>query len=213
MIAFPRETLRQLGVPAVIATVLVAAGIAGLAIADQFVKRAEVDLERTKAEKFNLRNRLARATDEEREIREKLVDYQRLREQGIVGDENRLDWIDTIKAIKSERKLYDLRYRIDARRPIDYPGWKAGGDVEFMMSRMRLEAMLAHEIDLVNLLGDLSTRLAPHVSIRSCRIDRLEQGKPITAPGPKLRSDCVLDLITVRDRAPGTAAAKGGSPR
>ena len=208
-----QETLRQLGGPAIIALVLVALGITALAVTDQMVKRADQELELAKSEKFALRTRMSRATDEEREIREKLVDYQRLRDHGIVGDENRLDWIETIQTIKSERKLFDVRYRIEPRRAVDYPGWKPGGEVEFMMSRMRLEALLLHEEDLVNLLGDLSSKLAPHVSIRSCRIDRTDQGKPLSATGPRLRSECTLDLITIRDRGPDAETTRGVATR
>ena len=200
MIALPRETLRRLGVPALTAVVLVGMGIVALALADQLVKRADAELDRAKADKASALKKLSQVTEEEREIGEKLVDYQRLRERGIVGEENRLDWVEAIKAIKAERRLYDLRYKIEARKPIDYPTFKSTGDVEFMVSRMRLDALLLHEDDLIGLVNDLPMRLAPYVSIRSCRVERTDQGRPLTVPGPRLRSECVVDLITVRDR-------------
>jgi hypothetical protein len=196
-----RESLRPLVFPGLVALVLVASGIALLTVTDGVVKRSTGELERARGDRLAIQTRLSQATDEERQIRERLVDYQRLRDAGVIGEERRLDWIETIKEIRAERRLYEVKYSIEARRPVDYPGFRAGGNVEFMVSRMRLDVTLLHEEDLLNLLQDMKQRLQPYVVPRSCRIDRIGSTTSTPVTGPRLRAECSVDLITIRDRA------------
>ncbi len=201
-----RETLRSLALPGFIALVLVSAGIALLWVADGILKETMGDLERVRSERMSIQTKLLQATDEEQLIRKRLVGYQRLLQRGVIGDERRLDWVDEIKRIRDERKLFELKYSIDPRRPADYPGFRNTGDVEFGVSRMRLDVMVLHEGDLIDTLNDIKRRLAPHVVVRSCKLDRVAgRGGAGTQVGPQLRAECTIDLITIRDRGIGPA--------
>ena len=177
---------------------LAIAGTVGLLTTERFAKEENAKYEQVRAARAALQSKLARATDEEREIRGRLRDYQALRERGVVGEEHRLDWVEIIKAIRSERQLYDVKYSIEPRKPIDYPSLKPTSEVELMASRMRIEAALLHEGDLFNLLSDLERRMAPLVVLRSCEIERADVGQAMQA-GPRLRGVCAIDLVTIRD--------------
>jgi len=65
---------------------------------------------------------------------------------------------------------------------------------------MRLELPLLHEGDLFAFLGDLSRALKSHVLLRSCSIQRADRGAGDRGLSPRLRADCVLDLVTIRDK-------------
>lgn len=199
MIELTQANLRRLGVPAAIAVALVGLGLAGLAVTDTFADRAKREYEAARIERAGVQSRLSRATDDEREIRARLVDYQTLRTRGVLGDEHRLDWVEAIKVIKSERKLYDMKYSIEPRRPVDYAGLKQVAGVDLLMSRMRLDIELLHEADLFNLLADMKERLAPIVVVRSCDLNRVDGRGLAGGAGPRLRANCTLDLVTIRD--------------
>ena len=155
MIELNQANLRRLGGPAIVALALVGLGIGALAVTDGFAQKSRREFEAARAERVVVQTRLARATDDEREIRARLVDYQTLRTRGVLGDEHRLDWVEAIKTIKNERKLYDVRYSIDPRRPVDYAGFKPVPGVDLLMSRMKLDTALLHESDLFDLLADI----------------------------------------------------------
>ena len=197
-----REVLKALAFPGIVALALVCAGVALLTVVDGMLKQTSGELARVRSERLAIQTKLMQATDEEQLIRKRLAAYERLLQKGVIGDERRLDWVDEMQRIRNERKLFELKYSIDPRRPVDYPGFRNTGDVEFAVSRMRLELMLLHEGDLLMTLNDIKSRIAPHVVVRACKLDRLAGRAGMGGPvGPQLRAECGLDLITIRDRS------------
>lgn len=195
----PPNAGRLVATQAVIALVLVAVGIAAVLGARHLLDKARTEQQAAARERESAQSKLARATDEEREIRERLVDYQRLLDRGLIGEERRLDWVDRIGEIRTARKLIELKYSIEPQRPADYPGIAGPGDVEVLASPMKLEMALLHEEDLFRFISDLKSALSSHVFVRSCSISRSERvGEAITVP--RLRAECTIDLVTIRDR-------------
>lgn len=199
MITLGPAQFKRLLIPGAIALALAAIGLALLVIAESFGERARREFDAARSERANLQSRLSRATDDEREIRNRLLGYQELRKRGVIGDEHRLDWVEAMRRIKSERNLYDVRYSIDPRRPVDYPGIKPVKGVDIMMSRVKLEASLLHEDDLFNLLNDMKDRLAPLVVVRACELNRIAGAGLTGGAGPRVRATCQVDLVTIRD--------------
>jgi hypothetical protein len=195
-----REDFSKLHVPAAIGLALVALGVASIVAANQYQGRASAVRDAAKTQRLAAQQRVAKVSEEEREIRESLVFYQKMQQQGMIGAENRLDWIDAIAKIKADRKLFEIKYNIDAQRPLDYPGITQSKPAQFFVSRMKLDMLLLHEEDLLNFLSDLRATGRFHVSVRHCTVSRVERGAAQPASnGPRLRSDCQIDLITLRE--------------
>ncbi|HSD41988.1 MAG TPA: hypothetical protein VLD36_08975 [Burkholderiales bacterium] len=195
----PPKSGQRLVVPGIVAVALAAAGATAVFLVQQVVQKTDAEQKAAAAERQNAQNRLARATEEEREIRERLVDYRKLRDRGLIGDEQRLEWVERIVEIKSRRKLFDLKYSIEPQRAAEYPGIAGAGDVEFMVSSMKVDIALLHEEDLFRFLEDLRSALNSHVLVRSCTMLRIDRGGSERAVGPRLRADCAIDLVTIRD--------------
>jgi hypothetical protein len=194
-----RDDVKRLHLPAAIALVLVGLGAASVVVSEQYLGRAAGAFETARAQRAAAQERVSKVFEEEREIRESLVFYQRMQRQGMIGQENRLDWIDAIARIKSERKLFEIKYSIEPQKPLDYPGIVQTKGAEFVMSRMKLDMLLLHEEDLLNFISDLRATGRFHVAVRRCVMSRVERGT--VAPGqplmPRLRSECQIDLVTV----------------
>jgi hypothetical protein len=204
-----RKTAQQLALPALVAVAMLGAGIAAVSASEFYLRKVRVERQTAAEERRAAQDKLARATSEEREIREKLVDYRRLLERGIIGDEQRLDWVDTISQIKTARRIHDIKYAISPQKTFEVPGTpaavagaSAGGDVEFRVSELKLEMQLLHEEDLLGFLEDLRRQLKTHVMVRSCSISRVERGGGFERSGasPRLAASCLVDLVTIRDR-------------
>jgi hypothetical protein len=196
---------QRLAAPGILAAALVAGGVAAVVLTQKLVQKATGEQQAAMAERQSAQNKLERATDEEREIRDRLVDYRKLLDRGVIGDERRLDWVDRIGEIKAARKLFDVRYSIDAQRPVDYPGLAGGGDVQFMASSMKLDMSLLHEEDLFRFLDDLRRALSAHVVVKSCSLQRTERASTEHGLAPRLQASCDIDLVTIRDRKMGPA--------
>ena len=194
--------LKRLGLPMAACVALAIAGAACYFAADDYLQQTKKLGATTSSQRAEVQAKLARANEEEREIKASLQQYQALAARGIVGEEKRLDWIDAITAIKNERRLFNISYSIEPQKPLDYPGFAPGGGVNFLVSRVKIEIQLLHEEDLLNFIDDLNKRSKSYLAVRSCDVQRAERGSGGTTLAPRLRATCVFDLITIRNNKP-----------
>jgi hypothetical protein len=204
-----KDALKRLVAPTLTAIGLTVFGIAAWLASQEWLDKERIEQKTLQGERAGVQGKLARATEEEREIRDKVAAYNRLVERGVIGDERRLDWVDAIAAIKASRKLFEVKYAIEPQRPLDLAGVKGAGAVEFLASRMRLEMPLLHEGDLFTFLDDLERNLSAYVLVRSCAIQRTDKTGAERGAGPQLKADCSIDLVTVRDKQRKTEGKQG----
>ncbi len=150
------------------------------------------------AELAESRGRLARVQDDEQEIRAKIDRYREIIERGRTEPERRLDWVETLRHIKEKRRLLSMDYEIAPQRPLD-PKNVASGGYGFLVSTMKLDMTMLHELDLLGLLADLRTQVPALVSVRQCMLERLP-GTPQPQSPALLRAQCEIDWITLQEK-------------
>ena len=197
---FSADELRKLALPAVIFVLLLAAG-AGLILWVQSEQVAAArELAAARAERSQADERLARIADEEKEVKDKLAVYQRLKSLHILGEERRLEWADAMRRISARRELLEPpAYTVSPRRSIATQ--TKPGDVEVFASTMKVGLPLLHEGDLLGFLHDLRESGNAYYSVRRCMITRTGVAPTGANIIPRLRADCEIDLITLIDRA------------
>jgi hypothetical protein len=197
---FTREELRRLAGPISAAVVFLAFGIMLIWSAGGALRIAQGQLAAAQGERRQNNERLARISEEEREVKEKIDVYQRLKQLNILGEERRLEWADAITRIRKERELLDLRYVVERQRLLtSLPGKPA--NVDFYASTMKVDLALLHEEDLLRFLSDLRESGNAFYSIRRCALTRTGQAATGVTITPRLRGECEIDLITIMDRA------------
>lgn len=198
---FTAAGFRKLIFPIVMALTMTACGAALIWFVNVQLIGANVTFAAVKKDRVQARERLARISEEEREVKQRIEVYRRLRDLHIIGKERRLDWADAIQRIRVQREMLDVRYRIEPQKVlISIPG--KPGKVDFNVSAMRLELALLHEGDLLTFLDDLRDAGNAYVSVRRCIVTR--SGSAASPAGtqtltPRLRAECQIDLITVLD--------------
>jgi len=199
-VTLSRDELKRLIVPLVVGLAALGAGLALLAFANQMRTHAAVDLDLARQSRQQNAARLERIAEEEREVREKADLYRRLKQLHILGEENRLEWADAIARIRKQRELLDLRYMIDRQKLlVSVPGNPA--NVDFFSSTMKVDLALLHEEDLLRFVSDLRASGNAYYSVRRCDGERTGQVPSGATMTPRLRGQCQIDLITIRDRA------------
>jgi len=163
-----------------------------------YADQAKQSLRQAQAQQAESRGHLARAQEDEQEIRAKIDRYQEIIARGRTQPERRLDWVETLRGIKEKRRLIGMDYEIAPQRPLD-PKNIASGGYSFLVSPMKLDMLLLHEMDLLGLLADLETQVPALVSVRQCTIERIT-GVPQQNPAPLLRAQCELDWITLQEK-------------
>ncbi len=197
---FDREELTKLALPALAGVALLAAGAVLVWSAGESLRAARQQLAVAQAERTQNGERLARIAEEEREVKEKIEVYQQLRLFNILGEERRLEWADAITRIRAQRELLDVRYRVERQRLLaSLPGKPA--NVDFYASTMRLNLALLHEEDLLRFLADLRDSGNAYYMVKRCALSRTGQAATGAGIVPRLRAECDIDLVTLRDRA------------
>jgi hypothetical protein len=104
-------------------------------------------------------------------------------DQGYIGPEKRLDWIETLARIKTSRRIFRLDYEFAPQRPADaaiLPGGAAAGGFEIMASQMKLQLQLLHEGELLAFMAELRESVQALIQVRSCthRAHSRQQHRP-----------------------------------
>ena len=195
-----RRDLKHLRLPLAACLVLALAGAACYFAAKGYLQETKTLGTAASAQRAEVQKRLASASEEEREIKANLQQYQALAARGMVGEQKRLDWVDTVTAIKNERRLFNINYSIEPQEELDYPGFSPGGGVKFMVSSVTMKLPLLHEEDLLNFIDDLAKRGRSYLAVRSCDVQRESRSASGTTLAPRLRADCVFDLISIHHK-------------
>lgn len=190
--------VRQLALPLLAFVALLVAGV-WLVVWSKDKRAVDTAvLAAARQDRTQVKERLMRIAEEEREVREKLKRYQQLRDLGILGEEQRLEWADAMKRIRSELELPDLRYRVERQRSlVSVPG--KPGTVDFYASTMRVELALLHGGDLFSFLSALRHSGKAYYAVRRCAVNRTGQPANMPTLAPRLRAECEIDLITIVD--------------
>lgn len=196
---FTARELRQLALPLLACLALLGAGAALVAWTRDDQRAAVRELAAVRTERSQARERLLRIAEEEKEVKEKLEVYLRLKALGIIGDEQRLEWADAMTRIRTRRELPDLRYRVERQRLLSSVASKPTS-VDFFASLMKVDVALLHEGDLLHFLDDLRESGNAYYSVKRCSLTRTGSVSTGASLAPRLRADCEIDLITIVDR-------------
>lgn len=140
--------------------------------ANYFQKRMLQEYNRSNAAFQSISNRYLAVDEEERLIKSYLPDFVRLHENGIIGDEQRLNWIEVLRAVGDEINLPSLNYQIESQQPYT-PAYPLNmGKFKLFSSKMLLNMRLLHEGDLFHILEKLDAAARGSYSISSCTLNQ-----------------------------------------
>lgn len=150
-----------------------------------------------KAALENARTRFIKSGEEKISIEHNLPQYQKLFNQGAIGEEKRIEWMDALRNIHQENKLFNIKFMIGQQSSYLTPN-QGIEPFKPYHSLMKIEWALLHEGDLLILLDALKQKsLSPFVT-QQCEITRLNSNinNSITA---NLQAKCELDWVTVHE--------------
>ena len=124
--------------------------------------------------------------------------YSGYKSSGLVGEERRLSWIESLENTNKVLKLPTLTYRLLPQEKFTRPGLKVKSGVELNGSAMELTMGLLHEEDILAVLEGLRLSIKNLFTVESCSLSRSSKiGVPLDAKKSNLRSKCTIRWVTI----------------
>jgi hypothetical protein len=140
------------------------------------------------------------SSGQEREmIVQYLPKYQKLIASGFIGEEQRIEWIEKLRQIHLQNKLFSIEYHIEQQEKVTPSYLPNLGDFTLYQSTMKLKMGLLHEGDILTLLDGLHEQSAPFI-VMECELVRPLGAKINTKVlATNVESQCEIDWLTLRD--------------
>jgi hypothetical protein len=138
------------------------------------------------------------AVDEEEKLIKKYYPrFMDLYRKGVIGKEQRLNWIEVLRTAGMQIHIPTLTYQIESQDTYKPSYSVVLGKFRLYSSKMTLNMRLLHEGDLFNILNRLNNNAKGIFSLSSCRLS--QNGKIVeSADAPNINAECDLQWFTIK---------------
>jgi hypothetical protein len=196
-----------LGQPLIVLGVTLALCAAGIVYSARLIKQGRADLAAAQVQLKEADERVARSGEEVDTLKRYIGPYQQLERVGIVGEEQRLNWIDALRVANVDAQLYGVDYEVGSQVPYSFAEEVSAGGLPVHQSLMKVRLGLLYETDLLTFFRVLAEQNVGAFSVNQCSLQRLtsDVSKPLNQP--TLRAECDIAWVTI----PPPVAGEGGS--
>lgn len=199
-----RQDLEALRVPLIVLAATLLAATALVYFSGAVLDNAKQRLVTRDNDLKQARLRIQNAGEEKEMISRYLTGYQQLARVGFVGDEQRINWLDSLRIANEEARIFGVEYDISAQRPYAYASEFSPGQLLLQESVMHLRFRLLHEEDLPRFFDALASRGGGLYTIDQCTMRRVKTGEAEKTLQfqPNLTAECDLRWLTVKPAPP-----------
>lgn len=147
------------------------------------------------------RNRLATAQQDQENMAIYAGEYGALIEQKIIGDDQRLDWMEGLEKIRQKNLVTDFRYNIAPQRTYAPQPAIDSGNFDLRYSEMKLQFDLLHEGQLLDFFGTLHADVKGWYQLEGCTLQRSgTDSEGQQSAMARLKAECSGGWITLKNR-------------
>lgn len=140
------------------------------------------------------RAKVSAARDDQANMATYTKEYSAIQRREIIGDEQRLNLIEALEALRKRNRVLDFKYTIAPQQPYKPLTAVNGGNFDLKYSPMKLQIDLLHEGQLINLFESLRNEMNGWFILDQCSLDR----SPSTYA--QLKADCSGGWLTMKNR-------------
>jgi hypothetical protein len=151
-----------------------------------------------KARFQSISNQYLAVDQEEKLIRDYYPKFVELYNKGILGQERRLNWIETLHNAEEQIKLPGLTYEIQSQTKYIPDFSLNAGNFQIYNSPMKLNMNLLHEGDLKKLLDALNSQAPGIYNVSNCKLRRSGQINLDDAGKGNISAECELRWFNIK---------------
>jgi len=198
--------LQALRNPLLVLLVVLVAGAAAIYYSNRLKVESGQQLARQQALHNEARTRLQKSGDEKNVIVRYRDEFRQLERSGVIGEEQRINWLDGLRLANQQADLFGVDYQIRTQRPYPYAAQLNPGQLVLNQSVMQIRFRLLHEEDLMRFFSALARQGGGIFTIDKCSLQRLDT-RGVIRYQPNVTAECELSWITINVAA-GAAQAK-----
>lgn len=195
------STLRLLRAPIIVfALVSVVAG-AALFGSHSLKQARQGELDDLRQGVSHARAQFDQARRQVREQAEYATTFDTLLQSGLTAGEDRLQWVEQVRAFQQRRGLARVDYELAPRQELSAPDAYQLGNYMFTGTRVDVSAQLLHEGDMLALLQMFRGRYQGMVVPQQCTLERMSFTASDDPLHPRIGLDCRLVWLSLEARA------------
>ncbi len=162
-----------------------------------FEQKALQQLKQAQRLQADARSQLANAQSDLENMASYQMEYDDLVLQKVIGNEQRLDWIEGLEQLRAQKMVPDFKYTIGPQKPYAPNPPQSSGNFSLSLSPMNLQIELLHTEQLLRLFDALDTRLPGWFLLDQCSLSRNEK----STGGAPLAAECSGGWFTMKNRS------------
>ena len=157
-------------------TIILLSMISMVLASDAYKSNAGEKNMRTLAEMRSWRNKIDEANKNNQILVQHEDTFKKLKENFVIGDENRLSWVEVVQKVADSRKIASVEYDIASQVLLDKKtlDTKYAG-IDVFKSVMSLEMKFIHEGDLFVMLNALKDEAKGLVAVDKCDVELINK--------------------------------------
>jgi hypothetical protein len=199
---FSLKDIGALGRPLLIVVVVLALCAGGVWYTSRLLTQSRTALAAAQGQLNEARKRVQQSGDERDTISSYVGPYMALAERGVVGEEQRLSWVDALREANNQAKLFGVEYEVGAQQPYAFAGEAQAGGIPVQQSVMKLKFGILYEDDLLGFFRSLQAQNVGSFSVNQCVLERLTRELSRPSNAPTLRAECEVAWITIPSQNP-----------
>ena len=188
-----------LRIPLLVLASASAAAIGAVYFTHQWTAATQTQLDSAHAALTGIRQKSTQADQEKLLIQRYREAYEDLRRSGTIGPEQRVNWLDALRAANQEAHTLGVDYQLSQQSAA--PIKLDTGNYKLQQTTMKLRIKLLHEEDLLNFFHALDNQHAGLYLLQSCNLSRSAAGVFTVRFEPKLDAECELAWLSLADAA------------
>ena len=177
---------------------ILSVGSVAIMLSANYVSQAHHQQQTGQRQLSEARSRLAAAQDDRQNMATYAREYSEMLQRKIIGNDQRLDWIEDLEKINRQNKVLDFKYSISPQQPYTPALPLESGNFELKLSPMSLQFDLLHEQQLINFL-DLLRNSQGWFVLDHCALER-NSAVPENSLASHLKAECGGGWLTLHNR-------------
>lgn len=179
--------------------ITLAVSVTTVVLSDNFFTNAQRNYQAAQRQLSDARSWLAGVQDDRANMSTYAKEYATLLDRKIIGEDQRLDWMEGLENIRPQNLVSEFKYTISPQQPYTPTPPLSNGNFELNLSGMTLQLDLLHEGQLINFLDALRKEMKGRFLLDHCSIDRSGTVTD-TNPVAQLKAECGGGWLTLKNR-------------